>query len=390
MGLTRRDNLLALLSHQRVEHLSAFFVADNFNRPQPLPPGLGEEDALDPRIQRYLGGAVVDRLAISAEVSRESRQTVQTVEMQPDGAVRRTWQTADGALTSLAVPSAEGETTFTVEFPIKRPADWDRLRRVLEDSFIHTDITAIEREGRAHLARVGDDGILYAVGPCTPIMEVTRSWAGLERFVYDLADEPTRVLRVMELMHRLNCEHYEQLCRHTPGRVLVNWDDVNNLYLSRRLLQEHWVPAMGDYAAICHRYGKILVMHTCGKLQGLLDLFPETGIDAIDWLTPPPTGDVTFAEAQRILGDGVAVMGAAEPGVMRFGTPVEVEASLHRWLTGVDLTYNFVLMVPCPLGTPLANAARVSKVLARDYGMPLNSEPGLPPLWQDPAAQWDA
>ena len=388
MPLTRRANLLALLAHQQAEHLSAIFVVDNFNRPQPLPPGLEGEDPIDPRMQRYLGGDVIDRLAVSEQVARSFRTVVFRSETLPDGEVLQTWETPLGALHRRAVPSGEAQTTFTIDFPVKQAEDYDRLRLLLEDAEVKADVAAVQQEGRAHLARTGEDGITYSVGPCSPIMELTRSWTGLEHFVYDLQDHRERVERVLDLMHQLNCRHYELLCAATPGRVVVNWDDVNNLYLSRRLLQEYWVPATRDYAAICHRYGKLFVMHTCGRVQGLVDLFAETGLDAVDWLTPAPTGDVSFIEAQSILGTGVAVMGAAEPGVMRFGVPDEVEASLHGWLAGVDLRRNFCLMIPCPLGTPLANAARVAKVLARDYGLEINREPGFPAIWENPAARW--
>ena len=387
MPLTRRENLMALLAHQQAEHVSAVFVVDNFNRPHPLPLGLEGEDPLDPRIQRYLGGDVIDRLAVSEQVVRSFRTVVLGSQTLPDGRVLQTWETPLGALYRRAVPSGEAQTTFTVEFPVKRAEDYDRLCLILRDAEIKADVAAIQREGRAHLARTGEDGITYSVGPSTPIMELTRSWTGLERFVYDLQDQPERVALALKLMHQINCRHYELLCASMLGRVVVNWDDVNNLYLSRRLLQEYWVPTIRDYAAICHRYGKLFVMHTCGRLQGFIDLFAETGLDAIDWLTPPPTGDVTFAEAQGILGAGVAVMGAAEPGAMRFGSPDAVEQSLHGWLAGVDLKRNFCLLIPCPLGTPLANAARVARVLERDYGLELNREPGFPAIWEDPHTQ---
>lgn len=388
MPLTRRENLLALLAHQQAEHVSAIFVLDNFNRPHSLPVELYEDDVLHPRLHRYLGSDAIDRLAVSEQVARSFRTVVAASQTLPDGEVLQRWETPLGLLSRRAVPSGEAQTTFTVDFPVQRAEDYDRLRFLLDDTEIVADVEAVQREGWAHLARTGDDGITYSVGPSTPIMELTRSWTGLERFVYDLQDHRERVELVLHRMHQLNCQHYELLCAAMPGRLVVNWDDVNNLYLSRRLLQEYWVPTTRDYAAICHRHGKLFVMHTCGRLQGLIDLFPETGLDAIDWLTPPPTGDVSFAEAQSILGAGVAVMGAAEPGTMRFGNPDSVQASVHEWLSGVDLLRNFCLLIPCPLGTPLANAARAIKVLNRDYGFPLNRHPDYPPIWENPAARW--
>jgi uroporphyrinogen-III decarboxylase len=398
--MTRRENLLAALSHRQAERLPAFFVADNFNQPQPLPKGLGE-DPFDSGIMRFLGGDVVDRIGISALVVRETPSIQYVEETRPDGSIHDQWRSSWGNLSRVLVPSKEGQTTFAQELPIKRVEDYVILKRILEDMRLSLDENALAA-AHARLESVGDEGIVYTVGPSTPIMDLTRSWTGLERFVYDLCDHRRVVEEALALMHQVNLQQYELTARHTPGQVLVCWDDVNSLYLSRGLLEKYWVPTMRDYARIAHEQGKLLVMHTCGKLQGLLDLFPETHIDAVDWLTPPPTGDVTFAQAQSTfrgqppippiqsgaIGGQITVMGAAEPEAMRFGTPDEVEVNLHRWLAGVELRRGFVFMVPCPLGTPLANAARVAKVLARDYGFALNTHPAYWPIWEDPAAHW--
>jgi hypothetical protein len=383
--LTRRENLLAALSHAQAEHLAAFFVADNFNQPWPLPARL-REDPFDLGIMRFLGGDVVDRLAFTSLVTREA-PAVDYTETRSDGRLQSTWQTAQGALTKIAQASPEGETTFVTEFPIKGLHDYAILCAMLEGTRLSVNEQAVQ-DAPARQSRVGDDGITYTVCPAAPIMDVTRQWTGLERCVYDLCDHPQVVEDLLERMHALNCAQYTLTAQHTPGRVIVCWDDMNSLYLSRAQARRYWLPAIRDYAEICHRYGKLFVVHTCGKLQGLLDLFPEASVDAIDWLTPPPTGDVGFAEAQRRCGERIAIMGAAEPGVLRFGSPDEVEAAVRRWLEGVNVRYNFVLMIPCPVGTPLANAARVAKVLARDYGFPLNRDPEQGALWQDPHAHW--
>jgi hypothetical protein len=384
--LTRRENLLAALSHSEAQRLPAVFVTDNFNLPEPLPPGLAE-NPYAPAVGRFLGGDVIDRTGIESLAIWKSPNTRYSEHVQPDGSVCMQWETNRGTLTKVVRPSPEGRTTFSVEFPLKRPEDYGILKRVLEDTVVVPSERATE-DLIAPLRRVGDDGIVYTVVPDSPIMDVIRLWAGLERFVYDLYDCPTEVVEVLALMHALNCQHYEIAASRTPGRVLVNWDDVNSLYLSRQLVKQYWVPAIRDYAAIAHKHGKILVLHTCGRVRGILDLFLETGIDAVDWLPAPPTGDTSFADAQELFRGRITLMGAAEPELLRFGSPDAVEVSLHRWLQDVDLLHGFVLLIPCPLGTPLANAARVAKVLARDYGLPLNENPDYWPIWKDPEARW--
>jgi hypothetical protein len=383
---TRRENALAALAHRPTAYPPVHFLCDQLSQPQPLPARLGE-DPFDIGIQRFLGGDVLDRIGGGCALASETPQVQQTTEPWADGSVHTTWETPLGRLTRAAMPEQGGRVQFTVDMPIKQAGDYAILRYIVE----HTRYTVDDESltyARSRLRSIGDDGIAYTAMPESPIQQLIRGWTMLDRLVFDLADCPAVVADVLAAMHALNCQYYELACRVTPASVVVCWDDANNQQISRRMLERYWVPAIRDYAAICHRYDKLYVLHDCGRLRGLVDLFADAGIDAIDWCSPPPTGDVTWAEVQQACGGRVCVMGATPAPIMRYGTPGEVEASLRVWLDGVDLERNFLLQILCPLGTPLANAARAVKVLHCDYGFPLNQQPGYRPIWEDPAAAW--
>lgn len=379
--VTRRENLLAALSHRHTAYLPAHFLCDQLSQPQPLPAGLGE-DPYDIGIQRFLGGDVLDRIGGGCAVASETPQVQQTTETWADGSIHIAWETPLGRLTKAATPEQGGKVQFTTDMPIKQLGDYAILKYIVEDTCYTVDYESVEKAG-TRLSKVGDDGVAYAAVPESPIQQLIRGWTMLDRLTFDLADSPGVVEDVLASMHTLNCQYYELACRHTPAKVVVCWDDANNQQISRRMLEQYWILAIRDYAEICHRYDKLYVLHDCGRLRGLVDLFPEAGIDAIDWCSPPPTGDVTWGEAQKAFGGRVCVMGATPAPIMRYGSPGEVEANLMTWLSGVDLEQNFVLQILCPLGTPLANAARVIKVLNRDYGFPLNQHPDYWPVWED-------
>ena len=230
-------------------------------------------------------------------------------------------------------------------------------------------------ETRRYLEVIGDEGIAYVVGPATPIMDLTRSWAGLERFIYDLADAPPLIEGVLEAMADDYCRQYELIAASSPCQVMVLWDDANSLYISPRLFERYAVPVLRRYAEIAHRHGKILVNHTCGKIGAFVELYPATGTDALDWVTPPPAGDVDPRRAQEAWGDRITMQLAVVPAVMRNGTPDQVAAHLHALLRPLDVRRNLVLMIPPPVGTPLANLRRAVEVLCEDYGVSLNCSP---------------
>jgi uroporphyrinogen-III decarboxylase len=372
--LTRRQNFLRTLRHQPHDTLPAVFVVDNFNFPQPLPAGFDlaritsfTDPAGSVELSRYLGLDTLFRITPAAVASKILSQSV------PLDGIRTavTWQTPRGELGSITVQSTEANTVFTVEHPVKELEDYAKLLSLFEQDELAANPANIA-ESQRYLDIIGDEGIAYAVGPSTPIMDLIRTWVDLEKFVYHLADHPQVVRAVLDGMAEHCCRQYEIIAAHTPCEVIVFWDDVHTAVLSPRLFEEYSVPVQQRYAEIAHRYGKVLVNHTCGRINAFLEPFLRTGIDAVDWVTPAPTGDIDPRQVQALWGEKITMMLAVIPDVMRNGSPDQVEAHLHALLDGLAVDRNLVMLIPPPGGTPLQNIRRVVQVLTRDYGVPLN------------------
>jgi len=70
---------------------------------------------------------------------------------------------------------------------------------------------------------------------------------------------------------------------------------------------------MKRWAEIMHDAGKLLLHHACGHLRALLPIMAEEGVDAVESLSPPPTGNIEIWEAQAILGQRTGLVGGIEP-----------------------------------------------------------------------------
>jgi hypothetical protein len=377
--LTRRQNFLRTLRHEPHARLPAYLVIDNFNYTNPLPAGVDLERICtftDPaglvELSRYFGLDSLMRITpspVRVDLTPERART--WTETLPGGLTATFWETPRGKLRTLHRQSAEAHTNFGIEHPIKQLQDYEILLSILA-SQVFTLETQTNAEVAGYLDVIGDEGIAYVVGPPTPIMDLTRTWAGLEQFIYHLRDAPELVETVLAAMAEGYCRQYELIAAHSPCQVMVLWDDANSLYISPRMFEKYSVPVLRRYAEIAHRHGKLLVNHTCGKIAAFLDLYTQTGADSIDWVTPAPTGDVLPAQAQAQWAGKITMQLAVVPAVMRHGSPEQVEEHIHALLHGLDLCGDLVLMIPPPVGTPLANVRRAVEVLVRDYGVPLN------------------
>ncbi len=372
--LTRRENFLKTLKHQPHDRVPAFFVIDGFNLPQPLPEGLDL-----PAIAGFtdIAGLIELSKFYGLDTLLRITPSVISTTIAPhetklgDGLTSQTWRTPKGDLRGITAQSVEANTVFAVEHPIKELEDYEKLIVLLEQDELAVNYENIA-ESWKQLEMVGEQGIAYTVGPATPIMDLTRSWVGLDRFIYHLADAPGVVESVLERMAEQSYRQVELIAANSPCEAIVFWDDVNSLYLSPRLFQKYSLPVQRRFAEIAHRHGKALVNHTCGKIAAFLELFRETGVDAVDWVTPAPSGDVEPRQVQACWGERITMMLAVVPELMRNGTPDQVEAHLHSLLDGLDLQSNLAFMVPAPTGTPLENARRAVQVVCRDYGVPPN------------------
>jgi hypothetical protein len=384
--MTRRENLLQTLKHQKHDRLPAYVVIDNFNYPQPLPEGFDiqkitsftdNKGFIDPKgvaeLSKYFGMDTLMRITPSLVRTEydPSQATIRTESLE-NGAKATIYETPVGKIKSVSKPSAEANTVFMVEHPIKQLTDYDIYLSYLKSQKFFIDEQNI-LESKQHLQAINDEGIAYVVGPATPIMDLARVWVGLEKFIYHLMDDPNLIKSVLDAMAENCYRQYELIAENSVCEAIVFWDDSNSLYLTPEMFEQYSIPVMRRFADIAHKHDKILVCHTCGKIKAFLNLFSETGVDVVDWVTPSPTGDIDPKLVQDIWGDKIAVMLAVLPNVMRNGTPDQVEAHIHSLLRGLDLKKNLILMIAPPGGTPLENLRRAVQILTNEYGVPLNS-----------------
>jgi uroporphyrinogen-III decarboxylase len=69
------------------------------------------------------------------------------------------------------------------------------------------------------------------------------------------------------------------------------------------------------FAEIAHAGGKTALAHMCGHIRDMLPHIRGTGLDGLNYVTPPPLGDTPLSEVFRVLGDDFIVDAAVNPTV---------------------------------------------------------------------------
>jgi uroporphyrinogen decarboxylase len=140
---------------------------------------------------------------------------------------------------------------------------------------------------------------------------------------------------VEELMDRL-LAHQEQVMRAVIDRfgddlalVMVNDDIGHNsgLMINPRMFRQIFPHRMRQLIAPAKDYGLKVLMHTDGKLDGILPILHEIGIDA-NHPIEPESNDIY--EVKKQWAGKMALIGNIHTPLLAYGTPDEIEAEVKE------------------------------------------------------------
>jgi uroporphyrinogen-III decarboxylase len=222
-----------------------------------------------------------------------------------------TFTTPVGALTSAARHSPEGNTRFMVEYPVKRKEDYKILRYIIERMLIRPNYAAVQRE----INDVGEDGLsVPLVSPFlkTPFQALLEHYVGIEQLIYNLADFPEEVEETLAVMSEKAMQAV-RISVESPAQAFITWEDSSTTSISPALFRRYIVPELDRWGEVIHAAGKLFLHHACGHVRALLPMMAKEGVDAIESLSPPPTGNIEIWDARQALGPEMGLIGGIEP-----------------------------------------------------------------------------
>ena len=142
--------------------------------------------------------------------------------------------------------------------------------------------------------------------------------------------------RLLDVMHARRMQEYEIVARRSPAPAIMLVENTSTTLISPGLYRRYSLPQVRGFTDTMHRHGKKAVLHMCGLLKNLCPELAETGMDAVNALTPPPVGDLPFDQALDSLGEDLVILGGTFDGSI-FQKPTvsatEIRAGLERTFT---------------------------------------------------------
>ncbi|MCE5276829.1 MAG: uroporphyrinogen decarboxylase family protein [Planctomycetaceae bacterium] len=221
-------------------------------------------------------------------------------------------ETPVGSVRSGYKPSPQGNTSFLVEHALKKEEDFkvwlwieERQKYVYNDQYV-----------KDHLAGAGGEGL--TIGMLIPrcksaYQSMVEHLVGTEELVYAGVDYPQTVKTLWQQMVANDLEAVRLACQCEDLTYFLTWEDSGTQNYSPTQYDQFIGSEIGQWCDIMAAAGKKYVQHACGNVKALIKRMVAHGTSVIESISPPPTGDISIADARRAMGNRMGIIGGIEP-----------------------------------------------------------------------------
>ena len=217
-----------------------------------------------------------------------------------------------GRLRQGARGSEDGHTCFLVEHPLKTREDYKVQMWIEENTRFEYDDSQV----KAHYAGDGREGL--SLGMLLPrgksaYQSLVEHHVGTEELVYALQDFPETVEALWEVMVAKDLEAVRLAARCELYKYWISWEDSSTQNYSPAQYDRYIGSEIAQWCEILAGAGGRYLQHACGHVKDLVPRMKKHGTYGVESISPPPTGNLTIADARRCAGRDFAIIGGIEP-----------------------------------------------------------------------------
>lgn len=313
-----------------------------------------EEIKADPLLRgsHVLFDKQINNCEISTKVSGNDKFTI--------------YETAVGDLCAKHTYVSQGNTWFLTEHPVKTEEDIKILLYIYENTSLSSSMDKFIQDNK----EIGDRGLLVpliGIEGKSSFQSLIEYWVGTEELVYMLTDYPKTVEDCLAVMTERSLESVA-ISVDSPAEAFIFWEDSSTTNISPSYFEKYASPEIKGYAKHVKSAEKKLIHHACGHLKGILTQMAATGIDCIESISPPPTGDIELWDAFKLLPDEICLIGGIEPTVFLNSGFDELRIYTENLINRVE-GKRFILANSdsCPPGVSIEKFKLVSDIVRGFY-----------------------
>lgn len=227
-----------------------------------------------------------------------------------------------GTLRQVSARSAEGNTCFLVEHPLKSAEDFKVQCWIEEHTVLAYDPTSM----RQHLQGDGREGL--SLGMLIPrsksaFQSMVEHHVGTEELMYALEDYPEMVDQLWQTMVAVDLQAV-RLAAEADYDYFLTWEDSSTQNYSPALYDRYIGAEIRQWCAALAPHGKRYVQHACGHVRELIGSMVADGVYAVESVASPPTGNIPLREIRARGGRQFGIIGGIEPTELLHRTPEQL------------------------------------------------------------------
>ena len=137
--------------------------------------------------------------------------------------------------------------------------------------------------------------------------ELIKEWCGLVDTFYLLQDHPAEIEEFLEACDRRDHRLIETAIK-LPCRIFNLGDHATDEFTPPPILKKYLIQRWQRISKKLHSAGRFVHSHWDGNSKTILPYLKDSGLDAVEALTPAPMGNIALEEIKSAVGDKMVVL----------------------------------------------------------------------------------
>jgi hypothetical protein len=260
----------------------------------------------------------------------------------------------------------DGPNPHRIESLVKTRADLEALQFLFPEprQDLIDDIPLV-------LEKVGERAVVAALD-CTHAGSWGMEPLGPEGMLTASVTDPELLQGVCRLAQDTHLQNLKLMLEQGIQVVYDSWFQCGpSVGWSPKTYRQIFLLLVKEAVDLVHQYDAVYIYQDDGKMQDIIPLVVEAGVDVLGGLQPPDVGDVALKEVKAAYGDRVALLGGLDP-VYTFdlGTPEIVREKVRQAIADAAAGGGYVLGTGEAIApeTP-AESLQAAVEAAKEYGV---------------------
>jgi uroporphyrinogen decarboxylase len=172
-----------------------------------------------------------------------------------------------------------------------------------------------------------------------------RAWSlrGMADLMVDMIEAPEWVDELLDTILAFDLAVVEEMLKYDIDGLLYgdDWGQQRGLIFGPTLWRRFIKPRVAQLYRAVKRAGKVVMIHSCGKVQELFPDLIEVGLDVFNPFQPDVMDPY---EMKRQYGDSLSFFGGVSvQHLLPYGTPAEIRAEVRRLMDEVGRDGGFII-----------------------------------------------